>query len=359
MLIYKKTNSSVVKISAKGLMLFGILISAAGISPALADSNSTSVNSTMTNSTNTGSNSTASNSAMSTGSNLYGGTNSPSHPIYNYTTPTNLPPPSYMITNESGGSGNMTGMGLSTTSVITVTTDKSSYNDGDKIMISGSTKDYLGDTPLTLILRNPIGNVVTINQIPVGADKTFSTSLTAGGALWQAAGAYSVYIQYGGPDRSTTTTFQFSGSHVSQGNTIPVDGTNMTVTYSITNGKVLDIKADTNSKSLIVSIQTTGDGTLTINMPRALIDAKKIDGSDDQFFILNDGQENDQFQETSNTATARTLQIPFIDGTSQIEIIGTFVIPEFGPIAVMILAIAIIAIIAISTKTGLRFTHKV
>ncbi|MGI0087044.1 MAG: PEFG-CTERM sorting domain-containing protein [Nitrosotalea sp.] len=141
--------------------------------------------------------------------------------------------------------------------------------------------------------------------------------------------------------------------------TIPVDGTNMSVTHSITNGKVLDIKADTNSKSLIVSIQTNGNDTLTINMPRALIDAKKIDGNDNQFFVLNDGQENDQFQETSNTSTARTLKIPFTDGTSQIQISGTIVIPEFGPIAAMVLAIAIVSIIVISTKTGLRFTPRV
>lgn len=373
MLIYKKTDSSLVKINAKGLLLLGILISSAGTVPAFAASNSTSSNSTTSNSTmnmgsnstmanstmNMGSNTTASNSAMNAGSSSYtSAPNSLSHPTYNYSIPANLPPPSYMITNESSDSSKMTGTSLSTP-VVTVTTDKSSYNDGDKIMISGATKDYLGDTPLTLILRNPVGNIVSINQIPVGNDKTFSTSITAGGALWQAAGAYSIYAQFGGPDRSATTTFQFSGSHVSSGTTIPVDGTNMTVTYSITNGKVLDIKADTNSKSLIVSIQSNGDGTLTINMPRALIDAKKTDGSDDQFFVLNDGQENDQFQETSNTATARTLQIPFTDGTSQIEIIGTVVVPEFGAIAAMVLAIAIVSIIAISTKTGLRFTPRV
>ncbi|MFZ1076271.1 MAG: PEFG-CTERM sorting domain-containing protein [Nitrosotalea sp.] len=348
------------KISVKGLVLLGILLSAAGISPVFAQmANSTGSNSTASNSTamNMGSNSTA-NPAMNMGSNYTAPPGSLAHPIYNYTVPTNLPPPSYLITNESGSSSAIASMGLPT-SVVTVTTDQSSYNDGDKMVISGSTKDYLGDTPLTLILRNPVGNIVTISQIPIGSDKTFSTDLTAGGALWQAAGAYSIYVQYGGPDRSATTTFQFSGSHVSSGTTIPVDGTNMSVTYSITNGKVLDIKADTNSKSLIVSIQTNGDGTLTINMPRALIDAKKTDGSDDQFFVLNDGQENDQFQETSNTATARTLQIPFTDGTSQIEIIGTIVIPEFGPIAAIVLAIAIISIIAISTKTRLRFTPRV
>lgn len=155
------------------------------------------------------------------------------------------------------------------------------------------------------------------------------------------------------------TTFINSLQYIiSSKTTIPVDGTNMSVTYSITNGKVLDIKADTNLKSLIVSIQTNGDGTLTINMPRTLIDAKNTYGSDDQFFVLNDGQGNGQFQETSNTAATRTLQIPFTDRTSQIQISGTAVVPEFGPISTMVLAIAIVSIIAVSTKTGRDLHHK-
>lgn len=245
------------------------------------------------------------------------------------------------------------------TPAVSVSTDKSSYNDGDKITISGTTHDYLGDTPLTLILRNPEGNVVTVNQVPVSSSKAYSVTLTAGGALWQAAGTYSIYVQFGGPDRSAKTTFQFSGSTAGfAGNTILVDGTNSSITYTITNGKVTDVKADTNSKSLIVSIQTTGDGVLTITMPRALIDAKKTDGTDDTFFVLNDGQEDDQAQEIHTTSTDRTLQIPFTNGTSQIEIIGTVVVPEFGEIAAMVLAIAIVTIIAISSRTGLRFLPR-
>ena len=118
------------------------------------------------------------------------------------------------------------------------------------------------------------------------------------------------------------------------------------------------MKAATVSKSLVVTILTTGDGTLTMTMPRSIIDAKKTDGTDDTYFVLNDGQENDQFQETQNTATARTLQIPFTDGTSQIEIIGTFVVPEFGAMAAVVLVVAIVAIIVISSKTGLRLPLK-
>ncbi len=242
--------------------------------------------------------------------------------------------------------------------LITVTTDKPSYNDGDKIMISGSTRDYISETPVTVIIRNPIGNLIKVDQVELGTDKTYSTSIMAGGGLWQAAGTYTVTVQFGSKDRSAQTTFQFAGSGGAggAGNTIKVEGTDFSVTYSITNGKVLGIKADIQSKSLIVSIQTTGDGVLTITLPRGLIDAK-IQDQDDKYFVLTDGQEAD-FQETNTTTTDRTLSIPFTDGTGEIEIIGTWIIPEFGQIAALVLAIAIISIIAVSAKTGLRFIPK-
>ncbi|HKC79122.1 MAG TPA: PEFG-CTERM sorting domain-containing protein [Nitrosopumilaceae archaeon] len=242
---------------------------------------------------------------------------------------------------------------------ITVTTDKASYNDGDKLTISGTTQDFISGTPVSVIVRNPIGNVVDIAQVDLGSDRTYSTTITVGGSsLWQAAGTYEVDAQFGSKDRSAKTTFEFTGSgETPSANTIKVDGTDFSVSYSITNGKVTGIKADIPSKSLIVSIQTTGDGQLTIDLPRALIDAKKNDNqTDDQFFVLNDGAES-QFTETPTT-TDRTLTIPFTDGTEQIEIIGTWIVPEFGAIAALVLAIAIISIIAVSAKTGLRFMPK-
>ncbi|MDP3779979.1 MAG: PEFG-CTERM sorting domain-containing protein, partial [Nitrosopumilaceae archaeon] len=57
----------------------------------------------------------------------------------------------------------------------------------------------------------------------------------------------------------------------------------------------------------------------------------------------------------SNT---RTLSIMFPAGTEEIEIIGTFVVPEFGTIAVMILAVAIISIIAVSARSRLNVLPK-
>jgi predicted secreted protein with PEFG-CTERM motif len=245
-----------------------------------------------------------------------------------------------------------------TTAPITVVTDKTSYNSGDTVTISGTTANYLGDTPLTLEVRSPVGNLVHADQITVTSDKTFSASMVAMGALWTSAGTYTVDVYYG--NNNATATFQFSGSTVAPPgpSTIPVDGTSYSISYTITNGKVLDIKADQASKSLTVSIQTTGNGLLTITMPRALIDATNADGTIAKFVVLNDGQENTLANETMTTSTDRTLAIPFNNGTQQIEIIGTFVIPEFGPIAAMVLAIAVVSIIAISKKTGLRLLPK-
>ena|ERR1051326_6769254 len=258
----------------------------------------------------------------------------------------------------NGTDANPTSVTSGNTGEVTVTTDKASYNDGDKVTISGSTQDYISGTPITVRIISPIGNLVKVDQVDLGSDRTFSTSITATGVLWQEAGAYIVKVQFGSAARTAQTTFQFSGSSPSGGNTIKVDGTDLSVKYSITNGKVLGIKADIQSKSLIVSIQTTGDGVLTITLPRALINATlPATGQDDKYYVLVDGQEAD-FQETSTTTTDRTLSIPFTDGTEEIEIIGTQIVPEFGPIAALVLAIAIISIIAVSAKTGLRFMPK-
>ena len=239
---------------------------------------------------------------------------------------------------------------------ITVTTDKESYADGETIIISGETRDYISGVQLTVVITNPIGNRVYLDQVMVETDKTYSTEITAGGSLWKAAGTYTVHVQYGGENRANETTFEFSGSEGGpSGKTIKVQGTDFSVRYSITGGKVLGITADVEGTALIIDIETTSDGVLTITLPRALIDAK-TDGEDDSFFVLIDGEEVDVEEET--TPTERTLTIPFTDGATQIEIIGTFIVPEFGPIAALVLAVAIISIIAVSAKTRLRLMPK-
>ena len=112
---------------------------------------------------------------------------------------------------------------------------------------------------------------------------------------------------------------------------------------------------DVNANSLIIAIDATDDGSLTITIPRSVLLAE-TNGEDDDLFILIDGEEVD-FDETISS-TDRTLTIPFPAGAETIEIIGTWVVPEFGTIAAMILAVAIISIIAVSAKSRLSIIPR-
>jgi predicted secreted protein with PEFG-CTERM motif len=70
--------------------------------------------------------------------------------------------------------------------------------------------------------------------------------------------------------------------------------------------------------------------------------------------VLVDGEESDDVTINDNEVT-----VMFQAGAEQIEIIGTFVIPEFGTIAMMILAVAIISIVAITAKSRLSIIPRV
>jgi len=92
---------------------------------------------------------------------------------------------------------------------IAVTTDKASYSDGETIVITGEVRDSYSGTPVSVIVKAPNGNLVFIVQVEVGADKKFSTEMTAGGALMKLKGAYIVTAQYGTENLSAETTFEF------------------------------------------------------------------------------------------------------------------------------------------------------
>ena len=107
--------------------------------------------------------------------------------------------------------------------------------------------------------------------------------------------------------------------------TVSVSGSSDLIGYTITGGKLLGITPDSDANSLIISIDATDDGSLTLTIPRSILDAK-INGIDDDFFVLSDGEEVD-FDETT-TSTDRILTIPFPAGAEEIEIIGTFVVSK-------------------------------
>ena len=67
-------------------------------------------------------------------------------------------------------------------------------------------------------------------------------------------------------------------------------------------------------------------------------------------------EKNGMIQKLLTNTNEVTVMFPA--GTEQIEIIGTFVIPEFGAIAAMILAVAIISIIVVSARSRLSIMPR-
>jgi len=136
---------------------------------------------------------------------------------------------------------------------------------------------------------------------------------------------------------------------------VEVQGTDFKLTYAISGGKIIQVIPDLDEKSLMVEIESISNGTLVIKLPREVIDAK-FAGEDDSFIVLLDGLDVD-FDE-STTGNERTLTIQYPEGTEEIEIIGTYVIPEFGGIAVLILMVSVFSVIFVS-RNKLGFYTKI
>jgi predicted secreted protein with PEFG-CTERM motif len=130
----------------------------------------------------------------------------------------------------------------------------------------------------------------------------------------------------------------------------------VTLDHEISGGQVISMTADGDANSVIIELDAKDDGSITVTLPRDIIDAT-VGNEDDDFFVLVDNEEVD-FEETKGS-TDRTVTVAFPAGAETVEIIGTFAIPEFGTIAVMILAVAIISIVAISAKTRLNIMQKI
>ena len=246
-----------------------------------------------------------------------------------------------------------TGVAFAQESLITVKTDDNNYDEGDTIVISGQIATIIGETPVTLQLFSN-GNMIDIAQIRVAQDGSYSHTVIAEGPLWQNQGEYLARSSYGEgniaevefsytPKRdaaTTTTNFEVdAGSH----GTFDVD-------YTIKGGSVEDIEIDSKNFSLIIEIESTDEGNITLELPREFIGAEKQDGKDEIFIILIDGIEV-PYEESIVHNDSRVIKIGFEEGDKQIQIIGTYAIPEFGTIIMIVLTVAMIFAMLVSKNS--------
>ena len=248
---------------------------------------------------------------------------------------------------------------------LTITTEKESYSAGEPIQIVGLVESKVTDFKVTLRVFNPVNNLITIDELNVNDDGTFHGEIpTSIGGLWEKDGTYTIIANYYASEVATTQ-FEYEVM-VSAGVQDVVPEFSVTededylqstmledyeLGYELTGAKIIRITPDTEMKSLIFEIETYSDGELRITLPKDVIDT-----DEEGFFILVDGIETNH--EAVSNLENWSFVIPFSYGSEEIEIIGTFVIPEFGTIAVLVLVTSIAVIVMISAKNKQIFYPK-
>ena len=248
---------------------------------------------------------------------------------------------------------------------ITIETDKDVYDHSSVITVTGQTEPVDPNSEVSIQVWAPNGNLVDIAQVSVNSDGNFSAMFNT--TSWGSDGTYMIKAKYGILADTTTSVELTNAIEVSETGTAvtgtAVTGTVVTGTageslhklmpgqieYDITCNAIPAFFANANDDSIVIYLDPTDDGILTITLHEELI--KPFE--DGTFVVIVDNQEMQDFTQVGNTLT-----IPCVAGTEKIEIHGSWAIPEFGVIAAMILAVAIVSIIVVTAKTRLSIVPR-
>ena len=240
---------------------------------------------------------------------------------------------------------------------IDFSTDSDTYDHNSVIEIDGKVSNTSRGTDVTVVVTGPMG-IVQIDQVAISSDGSFSTTINTASAMMKYDGEYKIKATYGTQDLMRVQYVNLVGGieagsmagHADEHHHEEVVDLASEVDYSISGGDVHGVTANVNGNSLVISIHDAEDGgELTITLPSDVI----TPFNDGTFFVLVNDEESDDASQDGNTIT-----VPFDADAETIEIIGTHVVPEFGTIAAIILAVAITSIIVLSAKTKLSIMPK-
>jgi len=252
---------------------------------------------------------------------------------------------------------------------ITIETDKNVYDHTDTITITGTVSPVdENEVPVTIMLVNQYTSIVEINQLFVNSDGSWSGQIVLNpeNRLQSEDGIYEIRARYGSTKITTSIeltnaveTSEGVGTEVGTA----VTGTTITgpsgesfyklgagqIEYDVTCNATPGFFANADDDSIVIYLDPTDDGIITVTLHEDLI--KPFE--DGTFVVIVDNQEMQDFTQVGNTLT-----IPCMAGIEKIEIHGSWAIPEFGVIAAMILAVAIVSIIVITAKTRLSLVPR-
>ena len=257
-------------------------------------------------------------------------------------------------------------------SIVSVSTDREEYFEGDVVVVYGNLTASILDTPVILQIFHD-NNPIYINQITPAGDKTYWDFVKVQGGKWTSQGEYEVVVRYG-KEGKAITTFTFTPGEIDDApdesddptaisGSFEVDAGNETfdVPYTIIGGTIQDMLFDWRDFTLLVDINVTGrDGSVTMDLPRRYIGAERIDNqvtTDEVFIVLIDDTEI-PYDEPVALKDSRQITIDFLEGDSQIKIIGTYAVPEFSQVAIIVL-LAGVAVTIILYNMHARSSQKI
>jgi len=252
---------------------------------------------------------------------------------------------------------------------ITIETDKNVYDHTDTITITGTVFPVdENEVPVTIMLINQYTSIVEINQLLVNSDGSWSGQIVLNpeNRLQSEDGIYEIRAQYGSTKITTSielTNAVATSEEVGTEVGTAITGTTVTgpsgeslyklgagqIEYDLTCNATPGFFANADDDSIVIYLDPTDDGIITITLHEDLI--KPFE--DGTFAVIVNNQEMQDFTQIGNTLT-----IPCMVGTEKIEIHGSWAIPEFGVIAAMILAVAIVSIIVVTAKTKLSIIPR-
>ena len=247
---------------------------------------------------------------------------------------------------------------------ISLSTNTDLYYLGDHIVVFGTVTTVFEEMPVTVQIYQE-STLIDVAQVPIARDGTFSATFKASGQQWKEEGTYSVRAFYT-TNIIAEVTFEFYSQQIDKSSAafpvnIPNSGT-FDVGYTIRGGEVKNIEMDLERYSILIQTSMDTNGNLVLKLPRETFDAQD-DGTDDSFIILiskeNTSAENFanvEYEEIGTGSDFRTIRIPLESDDKWVEVIGTYVIPEFGSIAIIILVVAVTSTIIISkSRLSVRY----
>ena len=244
--------------------------------------------------------------------------------------------------------------------ILYVLTDSDTYDHDSKIHVTGNVGNLREGAQLTVVVTGPNGNLVTVDQFAPNSSGDYSMMIDTSSKFMKYDGIYKIKVQYDDNDIIVRTTIELVGGlefgslsshdeHDHEG--IELFDVTSELSFNASSGEVHAIMANPFDSTLIITMHdVVDDGELSITLSDDVIEPF----GDGGFFVLVNGEENHDYEQDGNFVV-----IPYEAGTSTIEIIGVSVVPEFGAIAGLVLAVAIISIIVLSAKTRLNIIPKI